>query len=235
MNKEKDVYNNLVSFWNQNFIISEEEKNRLLTEINPNEDYKDLAPSKKQYDALTLFRNCERVLDYGCGSGWASIIMAKNGAKKIDAVDVAPNSIAMVDLYKQAFNLGKEINAYRIDSDYLKTIDDNVYDGFFSSNVVDVIPLDMAKEIIKESARITKTGAVVVYSFNYYIEPSIMKERGFDIDGPHIYINGVLRLTALKDEEWLSLFSKYFKDVKLSYFAWAKEENERRRLFIMKK
>ena len=233
MSKIKDDYNKLVSFWNESFVINDEDKKHIMKDTS--DDYRKLSPSLKQLEALRLFNGKNVVLDYGCGSGWASIIMAKSGAKRIDAVDVSLNSIEMVNCYKEAYDVSKIINAIHINEKWLKEQEGNKYDGFFSSNVVDVIPLTMALDIIKEAARITKEGALVVFSLNFYIEPSIMKERGCLIDGPHIYINDVLRLTALTDQEWMDIFSKYFKNIKLQYYAWSGEEKERRRLFIMEK
>ena len=229
-----NTYLNLVTFWDQNFLMNEEDKQELLTNIDPDEDYKSLAPSQKQFDALSLFDGYDHILDYGCGSGWASIIMGKSGAKHITAVDVSANSIEMAKCYAKAFKLDDVIECQFIDENWLKQQNNGVFDGFFCSNVIDVIPLDMAEEIIKESARIVKKNARVVFSLNFYIDPEKMKERGADIDGPYVYMNGVLRLTSLKDEEWLEIFKKYYELVSLDYYSWPGEEKETRRLFVLK-
>ena len=53
------------------------DKKKIIDDINSDEDFKDMAPSLKQYDALKLFKDKKNVLDYGCGSGcvvlWRSI------------------------------------------------------------------------------------------------------------------------------------------------------------------
>ena len=95
MNKD---YLNLVDFWNKSFKLDENAKKELRFSVNSNTDYKDLAPSRKQFEVLESFKGCKLVLDYGCGSGWASIIMAKSGTKQIDAFDVACNCKEMVML-----------------------------------------------------------------------------------------------------------------------------------------
>ena len=230
----KNDYLNLVEFWNNSFAISEEDKKELTKEINQ-EDYKQLAPSPKLYEVLTLFKDKKNVLDYGCGSGWASIIMVKSGTQKIDAVDVANNSIIMLNEYKKAFQVIDQINGVFIDEKWLSKQKDATYDGFYCSNVIDVIPLEMAKEIIKESARVTNKDALTVFSLNYYINPEVMKERGCQVDGINIYIDGVLRLSALTDEEWTNIFKEYYQDIELSYFAWPGEQKETRRIFYLEK
>ena len=231
----KNDYLNLVEFWNQNFILSEEDKNQILTQINPDEDYKQLAPSQKLLDVLSVFKGKSGVLDYGCGSGWASIIMAKLGVQNITAVDVATNSIEMTNCYVEAFKVQDQIKSIYIDENWLKNQKEGEYVGFFSSNVIDVVPIEMAKDIIKESARVLQKGGIAVFGLNYYIDSKEMEKRGCIVDGLHVYINNVLRLTSLKDKEWLDLFKEYYELVNLSYFSWPGEEKETRRLFVLKR
>lgn len=227
-------YKTLVDFWNKGFELKDEDKKQILESKGTAEDLKPFAPSPKLFDVACSFKDKENVLDYGCGSGWTSLIMAKYGVKKVTSVDVASNSIEMLNCYKKAFDCEDIINAFPIDENWLAS-QENVYDGFFCSNVIDVVPLDMAKEIVKNAAKAVKEGAKVVFSLNYYVPPKIMEEKGNKVDGPHIYINGVLRLTALTDAEWTSIFEEYFKVIKLDYFAWPGEAKETRRLFILQK
>ena len=231
---EKD-YKDLVAFWNKSFQISEEDKKQLSNSSFKEDDYKDLAPSSELYEALTLFKNKAKVLDYGAGNGWASIIMAKSGVKKVISVDVAESAKDVTSLYSEAFNVSSKVNAITIDSNWLKEREDEAFDGMFCSNVLDVIPFDMAKEIIKESYRITKKDATVIFSFNYYIDPHKMEERGFKVDGSLIYIDGVLRLNSVSDSDWTCELKKYYQDIELKHFSWPGEKEKTRRLFILKK
>ena len=225
-----DDYKNLVNFWDNNFKLSEEDKKEF-DNIDSN-DYMSIAPSA-QID-LSIFKGCKNVLDYGCGTGWASVIMAKHGVDKITAVDVSSNSIELTKLYAKAFNVSNHVYAKYIDSDWLKNEDSNKYDGFFSSNVIDVIPLDMAKDIIKEASRVVKKNSIVMFSLNYYIDPNVMA-KAYEVNGSHIYIDGVLRLNSLTDDEWKEIFSEYFEVVDTKYFRWAGEDSDKRRYFILKK
>ena len=226
-------YINLVEFWNKSFQLSIEDKKEILNSIK-DDDYQELAPSIKLFNALLNFKECNNVLDYGCGSGWASIILSKIGTKKITAVDVSINSIEMVNCYKKAFRVEDKIESFVIDEAFLEK-ETKQYDGFFCSNVIDVIPLKMAEKIIEASSKIVKDGSTVIYSLNYYIDPIIMEQRGFKVEDKKIYIDGILRLNSLKDEEWEELFKKYFKEISLEFFLWPGEEKETRRLFILKK
>ena len=68
----------------------------------------------------------------------------------------------------------------------------------------------MAKEIVKNAAKAVKKGAKVVFSLNYYVPVKVMADKGHKVEGPHVYIDGVLRLTSLTDDEWTSIFRNYF-------------------------
>lgn len=229
-----DTYKTLVEFWNKGFELSEEDKKQIEVSKGTADDLKGFALSPKLFDIVCSFKDKNNVLDYGCGSGWASLIIAKFGANKVTSVDVAPNSIEMLNSYKKAFEVNNIIDTFAIDENWLGTQEDK-YDGFFCSNVIDVVPLNMAKEIVKNAAKAVKKGARVVFSLNYYIPVKMMEDKGHKVDGPHVYIDGVLRLTSLTDEEWSSIFKKYFKLIKLDYFAWPGEAKETRRLFVLEK
>ena len=93
----------------------------------------------------------------------------------------------------------------------------------------------MAKEIVKNAAKAVKKGARVVFSLNFFIPTKMMEDKGHKVEGPHVYIDGVLRLTSLTDDEWASIFKEYFKIIRLDYFAWPGEVKEARRLFVLEK
>ena len=62
------------------------------------------------------------------------------------------------------------------------------------------------------------------------------KKRNIElVDDMYLFVNDVLRLSSLSDDEWKIIFAPYFEVVKLDYFAWEGEEKESRRLFVLKK
>ncbi|MBO4666676.1 MAG: 50S ribosomal protein L11 methyltransferase [Bacilli bacterium] len=232
MNKD---YENLLAFWNQSLKLNEDEFNKTKGTIDPDKDWESLAPSTKLIDALKELKDATNVLDYGCGSGWASIVLAKLGAQKITATEVAPNAIQSANAYIEAFGETSKIKTLLINEVWLKEQSKHQYDGFYCSNVIDVVPLSMAKDIIASSYEVTAPLAKVIFSTNYYIDPEKMKERGFQVDGTKIYIDGILRLNSLTDEEWTNIFKTYYKKVDIRYFAWPGEKEEHRRIFILSK
>ena len=94
----------------------------------------------------------------------------------------------------------------------------------------------MAQGIITNFARIAKNDSSVIIGMNYYMDPKPNPEKNMTVhNGNCIYINDILRLVCLTDEEWTQIFSKYFIVEKLEHFAWPGEDTERRRLFYLKK
>lgn len=227
-----EKYNKLRDFWDSNLILTDEEKEKYRLELK-NEDYKEMAPSEKLYYALCKLKG--NVLDYGCGSGWASIILAKNGLETT-SVDVSRNGIDALKFYSEVFKVKDKIKSFTIDENWLSKEEDNKYDGIFSSNVLDVVPLEMSLEMIKEFSRICKKGGKVIIGMNFYLDPVIAKERKMELNSDNeLYVNGVLRLLNKSSEEWKEEFSKYFKVEKLEYFSWPGEQKETRRIFYLEK
>ncbi|MDY6430764.1 MAG: class I SAM-dependent methyltransferase [Bacilli bacterium] len=232
MNKES-VNKKLVEFWDNAFLMSKEDKEEL--DNLKEQDYKELAPSKKLYEAVASLKDCNKVLDYGCGSAWGAIIASKEGAKIVTAVDLGENIINRVNLYKDKFRA--DIHAFSIEEDWLNTVENEAYEAIICSNVLDVLPLETSEYILKEFSRIIKKGGRLVIGLNYFLSKEKAKERNLNLEeDKYLYLDGVLRLTSLSDNQWISLFNKNNLDVEsLDYFAWPRETKETRRLFILRK
>ena len=224
----------LIAFWDKALSLSEADREELWN-ADP-ESWKDLAPSKKLFEAACTLGKKRKVLDYGCGNAWGGIIAAKSGCPDVTAADVASGAVQAAKQYALAFDVERQLHAVCSDPGWLKSIPANTYDGFFCSNVLDVIPTETALEIIQESARIVAADASVIIGLNFYLSPSAAAERGMKlIDGTRLYVDGILRLVSRTDEEWAELFSPWYTIERLEHFAWPGEESETRRLFYLKK
>lgn len=232
---EQDKTNeDLIRFWDEQIILDEQEKESLQDEEEFSE--KDLAPSLKLYEDAKTFGPCKNVLDYGCGYGWASIIAAKAGAKCVDAVDLGENIIEAASFYVEHLGVGEVVSAKVIRPDWLSSVPSNTYDGIICSNVLDVVPLDTAKAIITELARVATYDAKITIGLNFHMTQEMAKERNLILDeGRYLFVNGVLRLNSMSDEEWKALLAQNFDIESLNYFAWPGEKKETRRLFHLRK
>ena len=228
------ISKDVIEFWNKAIKLEEEDKKEI--ENSGDKDYTKLAPSLKLYEAVKELGKCGKVLDYGCGSGWSSIIALKEGAKEVDAVDMGDNIIDAINFYAKYYGVASSLNAKKIDSNYLKSVNDATYDGIIINNVLDVIPLDITLEILNEVRRVAKNGARIIIGLNFYMPLDAAKARGLElVDGRMLFVDGVLRLYSMSDSEWTEILTKYFEIERLDHFAWEGESRETRRLFILKK
>lgn len=224
------------NFWNTAFLMDETEKNDAKSSIDQNDGWKDIAPSEKLFRAAQSLGCCKKILDYGCGRGWAAIIAARSGCTDVTAVEVSEHAAQSAEFYVNLHGADERVCVQHVSDGWIADIPVENYDGIFCSNVLDVIPEAVAEEIIANLARIAQKNASVIIGMNYYMEPKDDPEKKMIVkDGNHVYLNGILRLVCRTDEEWTETFSRYFTVEKLEHFAWSGEKTERRRLFYLRK
>ncbi len=232
---EKDIQKvneELIKFWDDAIKLNEEYKQAYL---NEEKNYEDIVPSEKLLNAVKELGKCHRVLDYGCGNAWGAVTAAKNGCKNVLAVDLGEGLIETANFFKDLYEVNDLVKTEVVKPDWISGVETSTFDGLVCSNVLDVVPLETAENLVKEMHRICKKNAMVVIGLNFYMSPKMTKERNIDlVDGRYLFVNDVLRLSSLSDLEWEKLFTSFFEVVKLDYFAWPGEKKESRRLFILK-
>ena len=234
-NLRKD-YEAAKRFWNTAFAMDDEAKKIAESTVDRDNGWKELATSEKLFCAAQSLGRCKKVLDYGCGKGWASIIAAKSSCADVTAVDVTENAVQSAQFSVKLHGVEQCVTVQYVSDQWICAVPDAFYDGIFCSNVLDVIPEAVGEAIIANFARIAKNGASVVIGMNYYMEPKDNPEKKMTVkNGNHVYLNDILRLVCRTDEEWTETFSRYFTVEKLEHFAWSGEETERRRLFYLRK
>lgn len=225
----------LVEFWN-NALTMTPEYEEAYRSCDIENDWTGLAPSEKLCKAVMSLKDCENMLDYGCGDGWACITAAKAGCKNVTGADVIANGIDYAKTVSEIFKVADKIDFKKVSETWIGEEPAGKYDAVVCSNVLDVLPAEAASYILENIARITAKNAVVIIGLNFYRVSQSNPDRGIEVkNGNEEYVNGVLRLVARTDEEWTAEFEKYFTVEKLDHFAWEGEEKETRRLFILKK
>ncbi len=231
MDNEKNK--SIIDFWDKALSLSEEDKKELSGYSA--DDWKELAPSEKLYQAAASLGSCDKVLDYGCGNGWGGIVAARSGCKDVTAVDPAQGAADSARFYAEVFGAKDNMKIECIDTDWLKNVPADTYDGFICSNVIDVVMPDVAEAILSEAGRIVKKNGRAIIGMNYYISPEAAAAKGLDLkDGLFMYVDGILRLVSRSDEEWTKILGRYFTVERIEHFAWPGESEERRRLFYLK-
>ncbi len=224
----------LIGFWDKAFTLSEEQQAEARKQAAG--DWKELAPSEKLFRAASFLGQKKKVLDYGCGDGWASVIAVKSGCTDVTAVDAAPGAVQAGRLYTEIYGVKKYVHVVCGASGWLESVSTGTFDGMICSNVLDVIPPETAETILRELARIATQDACVIIGLNYYLSPEATDARGLKLtDGNQLYIDGILRLVSRTDEEWTQVFTPLYTVQRLEHFAWPGEPEETRRLFWLRK
>lgn len=228
-------YNDSLKFWNSAFDINNKEKEEYAEKINPETDWKNLASSDKLADIIiSNLSDKKRVLDYGCGEGWAGIILKKSGCEEVTCVDVVENAVKLADFFRDVFKISGGFITQCVSIDWIEKLPEAVFDGLFCCNVIDVVPEENAETIIKNMARITTNDAIIVIGMNYYIEPVDCLEKNIEVKNENeLYINGVLRMVSRTDDEWKNIFERYFNVDYIEHYAWPGEKQEKRRVFCL--
>lgn len=222
-------------FWDGVFAVSEAEKEEIRKSgAGP---WEELAPSEKLLKAACGLGGKRKVLDYGCGNGWAAIAAAKSGCLDVTAAEIAPNAVEATRFLAQLFDVDDRVHPVCIGEDWLSTVPAETYDGFFCSNVLDTVPPETAEAILREAARVVTPDAEVLIGLNYRLSPEAAAEKGMPLtDGCKAYLDGVLRLVSRTDAEWEAFFAPYFTVIALEYFTWTGEPaGKDRRLFRLRR
>ena len=223
-------------FWDTAFAMDSEAQQKVEDAVDRDNGWKQMAPSEKLFEAAKTLGNRKKVLDYGCGRGWAAIIAAKSGCNDVTAVELAANAAESAEFYAKFFDVGECVKVQHVSEDWITQVAERSYDGIFCSNVLDVVPQEVAETITQNLARIAQENASVIIGMNYYMEPKDNPEKTMTVkNGNCVYVDNILRLVCRTDEEWTETFSRYFIVEKLEHFAWPGEDTERRRLFYLKK
>ena len=230
------TYLDALDFWNQAFVLDEDAKKQYTQEFDSGNGWKKLAPADKLRDLVTeTLSDRKQVLDYGCGDGWAGIALCKCGCGNVTSVDVSENAIACARFLAELYHAGKGFRAECVSTGWIGETASNRFDGFYCSNVIDVVPPEVADGILENISRITTRDAKIILSMNHYKQPAADPGKNVTVrNGNEIFIDGILRLVSRTDEEWSEILNRYFDVLGISYFAWPGEKEERRRIFELR-
>lgn len=204
--------------------------------VNKDTDWYEVG-SKELAEGAASLSTQKNVLDYGCGSGWASVIIAKKGCEHVTAVDVSENGVEASKQYAKLFNADAMIEFHAIQTTWLREQPAGSFDGVFCSNVLDVVPSAVCETILEGIAHVCSQDAKIVIGFNPYFEREGLEKRGLaEMEPNHLFADGILRLVNHTDAEWKEIFSTYFNVMECQYFRWPGEpDHVKRRLFFLTK
>ena len=158
-------YENALKFWNEQF--SNRPKEIINEKVSLHESLDN--------ELSLMLNNCKKVIDFGCGSGWALFEMYQIG--KLEYGLGIDQSINAIENCIEVSNLSGFDNKleFRIgDLQTLKSLPNDSFDAAFTSNVLDTIPNQLAIDILKEMQRIVrKNGEIIILLNPHIIDPNI--------------------------------------------------------------
>ena len=127
MDPVQEDYKRLIAHWDEAFRMTDEDREPVPEEAIDN--YRELAPSAKLADAAASFAGCENALDYGSGSGWAGVIMARSGCKSVTCADAAPSAREAASFLAEQFRCAERVRPILIDEEWLANVPEGGFDG----------------------------------------------------------------------------------------------------------
>lgn len=214
-------YKNALNFWNNFFVDKPVEKVA---------DY--TVGAKTLEDNLIKLAECGKILDFGCGAGWASMSLALLNAEVL-GVDQAPNSIEYAEKIKKASEIGDNLSFSVCDESFFKECKKGEFDGCFSSNVLDVVTDKVAIKILKGIKKAVKKQGKILIMLNPYLSAELLDKTGMQKIAENMYgKDGNLRCLNRRQNEWIELFEQYFTVCGYREFIFEDEnKNYQRRLF----
>lgn len=193
-------YQAALTFWNDYF---KNEKSEILQGISVGCTY--LENKLKELVCV------HKVLDFGCGTGWASLYLKQIGCKDVTGVDQAANAIDIATETAKINGFTDGITFIKGNETFFDDVKSNIYDGFFSSNTFDVIPTEITNNILNQVNRICMPDAKILIMLNPYLTQELNEKIKMEQITQDSYTkNGILRCVNRTKEEWITLLEQYF-------------------------
>ena len=207
-------YVRLKEFWNSCFsgLSGEKIEGRFISDANFN-------------NAMNLYlKDGYKLLDYGCGTGWASFELAQmKNLSEIIGIDPSINAVNYANecAEKSSFNNMKFISS---DESELNNYID-YFDMAISVNTLDVVPDEIIESILLNVSKSLKKDGVFIVCLNPLFDEKFMLETiKLEKRENCFFKDDVLRCNYKNVEEWKKVFSKYFDFQE--YLTFAISENE---------
>jgi ubiquinone/menaquinone biosynthesis C-methylase UbiE len=124
-----------------------------------------VSPNMKEASAFKLFRQLKgnvrnlTILDYGCGNGWLSIDLVKEGAAEVYGIDISKELIGKACELAADKGMKEKIHFIKMPGENL-TFSDNFFDLILGSAILHHTELDRA---IKNLFRVLKPGGRAIF------------------------------------------------------------------------
>ena len=186
---------------------------------------------------LDIFASeCKKVLDFGCGTG--DVIFQCYEFGNIDSglgIDLSETGIEFAKKFASVnnyHNLDFQIG----DISFFDNYNSNSFDGIILSNVLDVMPKDVALKTFRRLTDLLVPSGLMFVKLNPYYEKSDMKAWGFTQIKDNLFEeNGVLRYRELDTASWKQSFEKHYEIIRYLEFPYPWQDGMNRLCLLQKK
>lgn len=185
---------------------------------------------------LAIFASqCKKILDYGCGTGDVIFQCAEFGYTE-HGIGIDLSQVGIDYANKMAkFNHFDQLEFSVGDITYLKHFEAETFDGIILSNVLDVMPKEVAVSTFRELTRVLKTGGLMFVKLNPYYDEKELEDIGYVKLKDNLYEeDGVLRLRECDTAAWKRAFEKHYEVIRYLEFPYPWQDGMNR-LFLIKK
>lgn len=154
-------------------------------------------------------RNAQSLLDLGCGSGWLSIYLARNGFS-MTGVDIAAQALALGKMWAD-----EEKHKIKFDAADIASLPyrDGEFDGVVANSIFEHLPYELARSTIGQVRRVLAPGGAFIGCFDKVgTGPGEYYKLS---DGTHVYTDKPRRGMMLRyftDDELRSFFDGWTID-----------------------
>lgn len=185
---------------------------------------------------LQMFaKECKTVLDYGCGTGDILFQCAEYGYLKY-GLGVDRSNIG-IQFCKEMTKLNHIRNLDFIVGDitYVSQMEEESFDGVILSNVLDVVPDEIANNIYQEVTRLLRPNGLLFMKLNPYLSKEELTDYEYKNMQENLYEkDGVLRLRQVDTTGWKHQFEKEYQVERYLEFEYPWQVGLNR-LFLLRK
>ena len=111
-----------------------------------------------------------------------------------------------------------------------------LFDGIILSNVLDVMPKNIAAETFSKLTRLLPKGGLMFVKLNPYYEEGYLESFGFKPIANNLFEeDGVLRYREVDTASWKQAFEKYYEIIRYLEFPYPWQEGMNRLFLLQKK
>ena len=186
---------------------------------------------------LDIFASkCRRVLDFGCGTGDIIFQCCEFGNTEYGlGVDVSETGIKYAQKMAQLNHYDHLI--FKVgDISLFKEYEAESFDGIIISNVLDVMPKDIALDTLKELTRLIPVNGLMFVKLNPFYSTQELESFGMKYISDNLFEeDGVLRYRDLNTAVWKHTFEKNFEIIRYLEFPYPWQEGMNRLFLLSKK